>query len=125
MLHEFSGASIRRVVDRSGARVPEHAHDWPLLSLFVRVSTSWSRNGFPDTPGIRRSGDQGATNSLRTQQILRASSTEGAAIGNSALRGSKHNGSILAYETGYQHLGFEACHPLGTQAGRADHLATE
>ncbi len=35
MHREFSGASIRRVVDRSGASVPEHAHDWPVLSLFV------------------------------------------------------------------------------------------
>lgn len=40
MLHEFSGALVRRVVDRSGARVPEHAHDWPLLSLFVMGSYS-------------------------------------------------------------------------------------
>jgi AraC-like DNA-binding protein len=32
---EFSGASARRVVDRSGAHVAAHAHDWPLLSLFV------------------------------------------------------------------------------------------
>ena len=40
MLHEFSGARIRRVIDRSGARVPEHAHDWPLLSLFVMGSYS-------------------------------------------------------------------------------------
>jgi AraC-like DNA-binding protein len=35
MLQEFSGASVRRTIDRSGAQVPEHAHDWPLLSLFV------------------------------------------------------------------------------------------
>jgi AraC family transcriptional regulator len=35
MLRSFSGAVVRRVVDRSHARVPEHAHDWPLLSLFV------------------------------------------------------------------------------------------
>ena len=35
MLQEFSGATIRRTIDRSGALVPEHAHDWPLLSLFV------------------------------------------------------------------------------------------
>lgn len=40
MLHEFSGALVRRVIDRSGARVPEHAHDWPLLSLFVMGSYS-------------------------------------------------------------------------------------
>ena len=34
-LPSFSGASVRRVVYRSDARIPEHAHDWPLLSLFV------------------------------------------------------------------------------------------
>ena len=35
MLQEFSGVSVRNTIDRSGADVPEHAHDWPLLSLFV------------------------------------------------------------------------------------------
>lgn len=35
MLRKFSGATIRRTLDRSCAEVPEHAHDWPLLSLFV------------------------------------------------------------------------------------------
>lgn len=35
VLHKFSGALVRRTIDRSGARVPEHAHDWPLLSLFT------------------------------------------------------------------------------------------
>ena len=35
LLKSFSGASIRRVIDRANARVPEHAHDWPVLSLFV------------------------------------------------------------------------------------------
>jgi AraC-like DNA-binding protein len=35
MLRRFSGASIARVIDRSHARVPEHAHGWPVLSLFV------------------------------------------------------------------------------------------
>lgn len=35
MLHRFSGARVSRIIDRSGASVPEHAHDWPLLSLFV------------------------------------------------------------------------------------------
>jgi AraC-like DNA-binding protein len=35
MLHQFSGAHVRRTIDRSHAEVPEHAHDWPLLSLFV------------------------------------------------------------------------------------------
>lgn len=38
MLHSFSGALVRRTIDRSDARVPEHAHDWPLLSLFVMGS---------------------------------------------------------------------------------------
>jgi AraC family transcriptional regulator len=35
MLFEFSGATIRRVIDRSHAVVREHSHDWPVLSLFV------------------------------------------------------------------------------------------
>jgi AraC-like DNA-binding protein len=35
VLRSFSGACIRRVIDRSHACVPEHAHDWPVLSLFV------------------------------------------------------------------------------------------
>jgi hypothetical protein len=35
MLRSFSGASVKRVIDRSQAQVPEHAHDWPVLSLFV------------------------------------------------------------------------------------------
>jgi AraC family transcriptional regulator len=35
MSQEFSGATVRRTLDRSRAEVPEHAHDWPLLSLFV------------------------------------------------------------------------------------------
>lgn len=35
MLRQFSGATIRRVVDRSDTRVAEHAHDWPVLSIFV------------------------------------------------------------------------------------------
>lgn len=35
LLKSFSGASIRRVIDRANARVPEHAHDWPVISLFV------------------------------------------------------------------------------------------
>jgi AraC family transcriptional regulator len=34
-LHESSGVIVRRVVDFSDARVPEHAHDWPVLSIFV------------------------------------------------------------------------------------------
>jgi AraC family transcriptional regulator len=35
MLRRFSGACVRRVIDRSHTVVPEHAHDWPVLSLFV------------------------------------------------------------------------------------------
>lgn len=35
MLRSFSGACVRTVIDRSHACVPEHAHDWPVLSLFV------------------------------------------------------------------------------------------
>ena len=35
ILHSFSGARIRRVIDRSHGVVPEHAHDWPVLSIFV------------------------------------------------------------------------------------------
>ena len=38
MLRSFSGASVTRVIDRSHACVPEHAHDWPVLSLFVMGS---------------------------------------------------------------------------------------
>ncbi|HEY1991251.1 MAG TPA: AraC family transcriptional regulator [Gammaproteobacteria bacterium] len=39
-MQEFTGATVRRTIDRSGAEVPEHAHDWPLLSLFVMGSYS-------------------------------------------------------------------------------------
>jgi AraC family transcriptional regulator len=35
MLRRFSGVTVRRVIDRSNALVPEHAHDWPVLSIFV------------------------------------------------------------------------------------------
>lgn len=35
MLRKLSGAFVRRVIDRSHARIPEHAHDWPVLSIFV------------------------------------------------------------------------------------------
>jgi AraC-like DNA-binding protein len=40
MLLTFNGATVRPVIDRSNAHVPEHAHDWPLLSLFVIGSYS-------------------------------------------------------------------------------------
>lgn len=35
ILKSFPGVAIRRVIDRANARVPEHAHDWPVLSLYV------------------------------------------------------------------------------------------
>jgi len=35
LLKSYDGASIRRVIDRANAHVPEHAHDWPVVSLFV------------------------------------------------------------------------------------------
>lgn len=35
ILKSFPGVSITRVIDRANARVPEHAHDWPLVSLYV------------------------------------------------------------------------------------------
>lgn len=35
ILKRFPGVAIRRVIDRSDARVAEHAHNWPLVSLFV------------------------------------------------------------------------------------------
>jgi AraC-like DNA-binding protein len=35
VLHNFNGAHFRRIVDRSNAVVSEHAHDWPVLSIFV------------------------------------------------------------------------------------------
>lgn len=31
----MNGAIVRRVIDRSHADVPEHAHAWPVLSLYV------------------------------------------------------------------------------------------
>ena len=35
MLHRFAGAFVSRVIDRSHTRVPEHAHDWPVVSVYV------------------------------------------------------------------------------------------
>jgi hypothetical protein len=35
ILRNFAGATVRRVIDRSFGIVPEHAHDWPVLSIFV------------------------------------------------------------------------------------------
>lgn len=35
LVHEFAGALVHRIIDRGNARIPEHAHDWPVLSLFV------------------------------------------------------------------------------------------
>jgi AraC family transcriptional regulator len=40
MVRNFGGAYVRRVIDRSNASVPEHAHDWPVLSIFVLGSYS-------------------------------------------------------------------------------------
>jgi AraC-like DNA-binding protein len=34
-MRPLSGVSVTRVIDRAGARVDEHAHDWPVLSLYV------------------------------------------------------------------------------------------
>jgi AraC family transcriptional regulator len=35
ILHRFTGAIVRRTIDPSRATVAEHAHDWPMLSLYV------------------------------------------------------------------------------------------
>ena len=35
VLLRFGGACVRRVIDPSHAVVSEHAHDWPMVSLFV------------------------------------------------------------------------------------------
>jgi AraC family transcriptional regulator len=35
VVRNLSGACIRRVIDRSDGLVAEHAHDWPVLSVFV------------------------------------------------------------------------------------------
>lgn len=35
VLLRFGGARVRRVIDPSHAVVSEHAHDWPMISLFV------------------------------------------------------------------------------------------
>lgn len=40
IISTFSGAVVRRTVDQSHAVVPEHAHDWHVLSLFVSGSYS-------------------------------------------------------------------------------------
>jgi AraC family transcriptional regulator len=37
-MRSFSGALISRVIDRSCVQVPEHIHEWPVLSLFVMGS---------------------------------------------------------------------------------------
>lgn len=37
-LRHFAGARALRLSDRGGASIPEHAHDWPVLSLFVAGS---------------------------------------------------------------------------------------
>jgi hypothetical protein len=35
VLFSFGGARVRRVLDPCRAVVAEHAHDWPLISLYV------------------------------------------------------------------------------------------
>jgi AraC family transcriptional regulator len=35
VLLDYSGVRVRRVLDPSGAVVAEHAHDWPVVSLYV------------------------------------------------------------------------------------------
>lgn len=35
LLRNFTGAVVSRIIDRSHSQIPEHAHDWPVLSLFV------------------------------------------------------------------------------------------
>ncbi len=35
VLLDFVGVRVRRVLDPSGAVVAEHAHDWPMISLYV------------------------------------------------------------------------------------------
>jgi len=35
VLHQFSGACVRRVIDPSRTVVAEHAHEWPMISLYV------------------------------------------------------------------------------------------
>ncbi len=37
-LRKFGGARARRVVDAPGVRVSEHAHDWPVLSIYIAGS---------------------------------------------------------------------------------------
>jgi AraC-like DNA-binding protein len=41
----LAGAKVRRVIDASHADIPEHAHDWPLLSLFV-IGSYRNRSAF-------------------------------------------------------------------------------
>lgn len=38
MLQQFTGATVRRVIDPGRAVIREHAHDWPLVSLYVQGS---------------------------------------------------------------------------------------
>ena len=35
IVHRFTGATVRRIIDPSRSVVAEHAHDWPVLSLYV------------------------------------------------------------------------------------------
>lgn len=47
LLHKFTGAFVSRTIDRSHSQVPEHAHDWPVLSLYVLGAYS-NRTEFGD-----------------------------------------------------------------------------
>ncbi len=52
VLHQFDGVVVRRVVDASRSVVAEHAHDWPLLSLFVMGAyTNVTGRGAKDIDG--------------------------------------------------------------------------
>lgn len=55
ILRRFSGARSTRVIDASHAQVAEHAHDWPVLSLYV-MGAYRSRNALGDadldTPSV-------------------------------------------------------------------------
>lgn len=45
-LKEYTGVRAVRLSDSAGASIPEHAHDWPVLSLFLAGSyENWSEIG--------------------------------------------------------------------------------
>ena len=48
-LHKLTGAHAMRVVDGARRQIHEHAHDWPVLSLYVSGSLSnWTELGVQD-----------------------------------------------------------------------------